>query len=150
MYSKVNQLCCCCLVAKPCSTLCSPKEPHQAPLPMEFPTQEYWSGLPFLPLGDLPHLRIEPNSPSLAWGFFTTEPPGKPQISYAFTYIHFFTFSLLIFIFKKLYWSIYNVVLVSGIQQGESVTHIHISILFQIPFPYSYYRTMNRVPCARQ
>ena len=27
---------------------------HQAPLSMEFPKQEYWSGLPFLTLGDLP------------------------------------------------------------------------------------------------
>ena len=27
---------------------------HQAPLPMEFFRQEYWSGLPFAPPGDLP------------------------------------------------------------------------------------------------
>ena len=31
---------------------------------------------------------------------------------------------------------IYNVVLISGVQQSESVIHIHISILFQILFPY--------------
>ena len=30
----------------------------------------------------------------------------------------------------------YNVVLVSGVQQSESVIHIHISILFQILLPY--------------
>ena len=30
-----------------------------------------------------------------------------------------------------------NVVLVSGVQQGDSVTlHIHVSILFQILFPF--------------
>ena len=29
---------------------------------------------------DLPGLRIEPASPALAGGFFTTEPPGKPLI----------------------------------------------------------------------
>ena len=29
---------------------------------------------------------------------------------------------------------IYNVVLVSGVQQSDSVLHIHISILFQILF----------------
>ena len=28
---------------------------HQVPLSMEFPRQEYWSELPFPPLGDLPH-----------------------------------------------------------------------------------------------
>ena len=31
---------------------------------------------------------------------------------------------------------IYSVVLVSGVQQSEQVIHIHISILFQILFPY--------------
>ena len=29
-----------------------------------------------------------------------------------------------------------HVVLVSGVQQSDSVTHIHVSILFQILFPY--------------
>ena len=31
---------------------------------------------------------------------------------------------------------IYNVVLVSGVQQSDLVIHIHISIIFQIIFPY--------------
>ena len=31
---------------------------------------------------------------------------------------------------------IYNVVLVSGVQQSDSVIHLHIFILFQIIFPY--------------
>ena len=35
---------------------------HQAPLPMVFFKQEYWSGLPFPPPGDLPNPRIEPVS----------------------------------------------------------------------------------------
>ena len=35
----------------------------QAPLFMEFPRQEYWSGLPFPPPGDLPDPGIEPQSP---------------------------------------------------------------------------------------
>ena len=34
----------------------------QAPLPMGLSRQEYWSGLPFLPLGDLPDPGIEPVS----------------------------------------------------------------------------------------
>ena len=47
---------------------------------MGFSRQEYWSGLPFPPPGDLPDLGIKPVSleaPSLAGEIFTTEPPGK-------------------------------------------------------------------------
>ena len=44
---------------------------------MGFPRQKYWSGFPFPPPGDLPDPGIEPMSPALAGGFFTTEPPGK-------------------------------------------------------------------------
>ena len=35
---------------------------YQAPQSMEFSRQEYWSGLPFLSLGDLPKPGIEPES----------------------------------------------------------------------------------------
>ena len=52
----------------------------QAPLSMEFPRQEYWSGFPFPFPGDLPNPGIEPESPALEGGFFTTEPSGKPYI----------------------------------------------------------------------
>ena len=59
---------------------------HQAFLSMEFSRQEYWSGLPFPPLGDLLDPGIEPASlktPSLAEGFFTTsttwEAPHLPH-----------------------------------------------------------------------
>ena len=48
---------------------------------MEFSRQEYWSGLPYPPPGDLPEPEIEtasPVSPALASGFFATELPGKP------------------------------------------------------------------------
>ena len=48
---------------------------HQAPLPMEFSRQEYWSGLPIPPPGDLPNPGIEPlslMSPALADRLFTT------------------------------------------------------------------------------
>ena len=48
---------------------------YQAPLSMGFSRQEYWSGLPFPSPGDLPDLGIEPVSPALAGGIFTTEPP---------------------------------------------------------------------------
>ena len=38
---------------------------HQAPLSMGFPTQEYWSGVPFPSPGDLSDPGIEPRSPAL-------------------------------------------------------------------------------------
>ena len=60
------------LFATPCTVAC------QAPLSMEFSRQEHWSGFPFPAAGDLPDPGIEPVSPSLASGFFTTAPPGKP------------------------------------------------------------------------
>ena len=47
----------------------------QAPLPMRFFKQGYWSGLPCPPPGDLPNPGIKPTSvmsPALAGGFFTT------------------------------------------------------------------------------
>ena len=44
---------------------------------MGFLRQEYWSGLPFLSLGDLQDPGIESTSP--AGGFFTAEPPRKPH-----------------------------------------------------------------------
>ena len=53
----------------------------QAPLFMEFPRQEYWSGLLCPALGDLLDPWIKPVSPeslALAGGFITTVPPGKP------------------------------------------------------------------------
>ena len=48
---------------------------HQAPLSMESPRQEYWSGLPFPSPGDLPNPGIEPRSPALQ----ASEPPEKPN-----------------------------------------------------------------------
>ena len=48
---------------------------HQAPLSMGFSRQEYWSGLPCPPPGDLPNPGIKPTSlmsPALAAMFFTT------------------------------------------------------------------------------
>jgi len=39
--------------------------------------QEYWSGLPFPPPGDLPSPEIKLASLELAGGFFTNEPLGK-------------------------------------------------------------------------
>ena len=51
---------------------------HQAPLSMGFSRQEYWSGLPCPPPGDLPNPGIESTSlmsHALAGVFFTSEAP---------------------------------------------------------------------------
>ena len=58
------------------STLCDPVDCSPASLlcPWVFSRPEYWSGLPFPSRGDLPHPGIEPRSPALAGGLFTTEP----------------------------------------------------------------------------
>ena len=59
---------------------------RHAPLSIGFPRQEYWSGFPFPPPGDVPDPGIEPKflvSPPSAGDFFffpfTTEPPEKPK-----------------------------------------------------------------------
>ena len=49
----------------------------QVPLSVGFPRQEYWSGVPFPPSGDLPDPGIKPVVPALADRFFTTVPPRK-------------------------------------------------------------------------
>ena len=52
---------------------------HQAPLSKEFSRQEYWSGLPFLSLGDLHDPGIEPRSPVLQADCLQS---GKPLICF--------------------------------------------------------------------
>ena len=67
-----------------CWTLCNPLDcSHQAPLSMGFSRQEYWSGLPFPPAGDLPNAGIKLvslMSPALAGGFFTTRTNKVPYL----------------------------------------------------------------------
>ena len=47
---------------------------HQAPLSR----QEYWSGLPCSPPGDLPNPGIKPRAPALQADALTSDSPGKP------------------------------------------------------------------------
>ena len=44
-----------------------------------FSRQEFWSGLPFPPLGELPDPGIEPESPALQADSLPSEPWGKSQ-----------------------------------------------------------------------
>ena len=56
----------------------------QAPQPMEFSRQEYWSGQSFPSPGDLPDLGIKPGSPTLQADSLPSEPLGKPKGKFIF------------------------------------------------------------------
>ena len=76
----------CVLVIQLCSTLCDPLTiAHQAALSMGFSRQDYWSGLPFSPPGDLSNPKIEPGSPVspiLQTDSLLAEPSGKAPFIY--------------------------------------------------------------------
>ena len=55
---------------------------YQVPPIMGFSRQEYWSGLPFPSLGDLPDPGIKPGSPRLQADAVPSEPPGKPKVQH--------------------------------------------------------------------
>ena len=68
---------CACVCAHLCLILCDLKDGSPPGfLSMGFPRQEYWSGLPVPPPGDLPSPGIEPGSPSLQAGSLLSEPLG--------------------------------------------------------------------------
>ena len=71
------------LVSQLCLTLCDPTDytVHG------FSRPEYWSGLPCPPPGDLPNPGIEPASPILQADSLSSEPPGKPHLSFRVCYI---------------------------------------------------------------
>ena len=54
----------------------------QGPLSIGFSSQEYWSGLPFPSLGDLPHPGIKPRSSASQADSWPSEPSGKPHPYY--------------------------------------------------------------------
>jgi len=62
---------------------------RQAPLSMGFSRQEYWSGLPCPPAGDLPNPGIEPGSPTLQANSLPSEPPGKLLSRYGKAKVNF-------------------------------------------------------------
>ena len=66
---------------------------HQVPQSMGFSRQEYWSGLPCPPPGDLLNSGIKPVSllsPALAGSFFTTSATWEALVN---MYIHLITYS---------------------------------------------------------
>ena len=69
----------------PCAVAC------QVPQSVGFSRQEYWSGLPFSPLGNLPNPRIKPASPvspALQTDSLPTELSENPLLYYS---IHVFS-----------------------------------------------------------
>ena len=54
-------------------------QPTRLLCPRGFSRQEYWSGLPCPPPGDLPNPGIEPRSPALQADSLPAESPGKPK-----------------------------------------------------------------------
>ena len=69
-----------------CRILCDPMDciAHHAPLSMGISRQEYWSGLPCPPPGDLPDPGMEPvslMSPAFAGVFFTTSATSEAHFS---------------------------------------------------------------------
>ena len=74
--------CVLCLASQSCPTLCDPMDcspPGSSVHGWRFSRQEYWSGLPCPPPGDLPNPGIEPRSPELQADSLPSEPPGKPM-----------------------------------------------------------------------
>ena len=70
----------CCLVAQSVQFFAtSGTIAFQAPLSVGVPRQDYRSGWPFLPPGDLPDPGMEPASPALAGGFSIKNPPESPR-----------------------------------------------------------------------
>ena len=73
-----------CLVAQSCLTLCEPIDCNlpgssvHGDSPWGFSRQEYWSGLPCPPAGDLPNPGIEHRSLALQVNSLPAELPGKP------------------------------------------------------------------------
>ena len=62
-----------------CSTLCDPVDCSPPGCPWGVSRQEYWSGLPCLPPGDLPNPGIELRSPTSQTDSLSSEPPGKSK-----------------------------------------------------------------------
>ena len=77
-------------MAQLCPTICDPMDcsPPGSFCPQGFSRQEYWSGFPSPPPGNLPNPGTQPRSPSLQSDSLPSESPGKPYI-----YICIFLFS---------------------------------------------------------
>ena len=70
----------CCLSRSVLSDFIIPRTiPARLLCTWRFSRQEYWSGLPCLPLGHLPNPGIKCRTPALQRDSLPAEPPGKPK-----------------------------------------------------------------------
>ena len=78
------------LVAQSYLIVCNPVvfSPPGSSVLGDSPGQEYWSGLPCHPLGDLPKPGMEPRSPALQADSLLSESPGKPILKKKIHYYH--------------------------------------------------------------
>jgi len=72
-------MCCAALSRSVVSDPATPWLPVKFLCPWGFFRQEYWSGLPCPPPGDLPNPGIKPRSPALQADSLPSEPPGKSK-----------------------------------------------------------------------
>ena len=80
-----------CLVPRSCPTLCGPHDCSPPGSSVRGICQaRILKWIVISSPGDLPDPRIKPVYPAFAGGFFTTEPPGKPEL-YINKYPHFFS-----------------------------------------------------------
>ena len=124
------------LFATPWTIVC------QASLSMELFRQEYWSGLPCLPPGDLPDSGMEPMPlvcSALAGGFFTSSSTWEAHTLYMHSFFKFLFHHGLSQHFLN--WRIiaFSVILVSGVRHCESAISIHISLVE----PHSVYTFLS-------
>ena len=102
---------------------------------MEFSRQEYQSGWPFSPPGNLPDPGIEPMSPMLASRFFTAVLPRKPIIKVNFTYFFMYFLMWLLANFKLHVWLTLYFLLVSARLEVNQSNFLTISFIkFRIPY----------------
>ena len=85
-------------VASIMSDFCDPwSVAHQDPLSMGFSRQEYWSGLPCPPPGDLPNPGMEPGSPAFLEDSLLLSHQGSPTKLCPYVRIIIFIYYLNIF-----------------------------------------------------
>ena len=80
---------------------------RQAALSMGFSRQEYWSGMPLPPSGDLPNPGIKARSPALQVNSLLSKPPRNPssQINFELLWITFILPLFLSLVPKSSWWS---------------------------------------------
>ena len=108
---------------------------------MGFSRQEYWSGLPYPPPGDLPDPEIEPvslMSPALAGRFFTTSISWEAGQRHTFYFFKKLTFEYMYDCFSNLqfyllfYFPLFALIIfccLKKFQLNSQITYLHTSSL---------------------